>query len=225
MCRTQSKIDTLVLALLGDFISGWIHPDLIESSLLTPPEALLKVFELLVGGLKFLVDSGNFKELIIVGACGNHGRITNKPRYKQRVKKSYEYLLYEFLARYFANTPYNKVLKFKLPKGYFNWLTVYNKDIRFHHGDSVRYQGGIGGIHIPLRKAISQWNKAKHADLDVLGHWHTREASEDYVINGSLIGYNEFAEAIKADFRKPQQSFFLIHPSYGKTGEFAIALE
>ncbi len=224
MCRTQSKIDTLVLSLLGDFISGWIHPDLIESSSLTPPEAILKVYELLSGGIKFLADSCNLKELIVIGACGNHGRITTKPRYKQRVKKSYEWLLYEFLARKFASTKYNKVVKFKLPKGYFNWLTVYNKDIRFHHGDSVRYKGGIGGIHIPLRKAISQWNKAKHADLDVLGHWHTREASEDYVINGSLIGYNEFAESIKADFRKPQQSFFLIHPEYGKTGEFAICL-
>jgi len=225
MCRTHSTIDTLVLALLGDFISGWIHPDLIESSSMTPPEALIKVFELLVGGIKFLVDSGNLKNLIIVGACGNHGRITQKPRYKQRVKKSYEWILYEFIARKFADTKYSKVMKFRIPKGYFNWLRVYDNDIRFHHGDSVRYQGGIGGIHVPLRKAISQWNKAKHADLDVLGHWHTRESSEDYVINGSLIGYNEFAESIKADFRKPQQSFFLIHPKYGKTGEFAITLE
>ena len=80
MCRTQSRINTLVLALLGDFISGWIHPDLIESSSMTPPEALIKVFEMLIGGVKFLVDSGNLKELIIVGACGNHGRITSKPR-------------------------------------------------------------------------------------------------------------------------------------------------
>jgi hypothetical protein len=223
--RNDSKIDTVVFAALGDFISGWIHPELIESSLMTPPEALIQVYELLLGGLKFLIDKGQIKELIFIGCCGNHGRITTKPRHKKMVKKSYAWLLYEFLARKLANTKYSKVIKFKLPKGYFNYLTIYDRLIRFHHGDNVRYQGGVGGIHIPLRKAIAQWNKGTRVDLDVMGHWHTRETSEDYVLNGSLIGWNTFAESIKADFRKPQQAFFLIHPEYGKTSECKIVLE
>ena len=35
--------------------------------------------------------------------------------------------------------------------------------------------------------------------------------------NGSLIGYNAYAMSIKADYEKPSQTFFLIHPRYGKT--------
>lgn len=225
LLENASKVDTVVFAALGDFISGWIHPALVESSILTPPEALILAYELLLGGLKFLVDKGNFKQLIFVGCCGNHGRITNKPRDKGLAKKSYEWLLYEFLARKLAGTKYSEKIKFILPKGYFNWLTIYDYDIRFHHGDAISYRGGIGGIHIPLKKAIAQWNKARLAYLDVMGHWHTRENSEDYSINGSLIGYNEYAIKIKADYRKPMQSLFEIHPKYGKTAEFPIVLE
>jgi hypothetical protein len=114
---------------------------------------------------------------------------------------------------------------FRMPTGYFNYLDILGKSVRFHHGDGIMYRGGIGGVHIPLRKAIAQWNKARRVDLDVMGHWHTRETSKDYVINGSLIGYNEYAQGIKADFERPQQSFFIIHPRYGKTAEFPIILE
>jgi hypothetical protein len=225
LCRNGSTINTAVLALLGDFMSGWIHPDLIESSSLTPPESLIKVYELLLGGIKFVVDKGNLKELIIVGACGNHGRITKKRRYKKSAQKTYEWIIYEFIARSLAGTKYSNIVKFQLPKGYFNRLQVYDFNIRFHHGDRVNYRDGVGGVHVPLRKAIAQWNKAIHADIDVLGHWHCREPSESYVINGCLIGYSEFAEGIKADYQTPRQSFFLLHPKYGKTAEFPIILE
>lgn len=225
LLENSSKIKTIVFAALGDFISGWIHPSLIESSLMTPPEALICAYELLVGGLKFLLDKGNMEQLIFVGCVGNHGRITRKPRDKGLAKKSYEWILYEFLARKFANTKDSSRIKFMLPKGYFTWLTVYDQDLRFHHGDGIQYRGGVGGIHIPLKKAIAQWNKARIADLDVMGHWHTRENSDDYVINGSLCGYNEYAIRIKADYRKPAQSLFEIHPKYGKTAEFPIILE
>lgn len=226
LCRSASDIKRLVFALLGDFISGWIHPDLIEASLLTPPEALLKVYEILLGGLKFLATEGNLEELLVVGCCGNHGRITEKKRTKGLVKKSYEWLLYEFLARSISSDEkLSKIIKFRIPKGYFNWLTCYNQQIRFHHGDNMKYVDGIGGVTVPLRKAIGQWNKARRADFDVMGHWHTRQSASQYVLNGSLIGYSEFAESHRCDFEKPSQCFFLVHPKHGRTAEFPIVLE
>ena len=225
LLENASQVKTVVFAALGDFISGWIHPALIEASLLTPPEALMCAYELLLGGLKFLLEKGNFEQLIFVSCVGNHGRITAKPRDKGLVKKSYEWLLYEFLARKFANTKAAERIKFVLPKGYFNWLNIYDYNLRFHHGDGIQYRGGVGGIHIPLKKAIAQWDKARVAEIDVMGHWHTRENSDDYVINGSLCGYNEYAIRIKADYRRPAQSLFELHPKYGKTAEFPIILE
>ena len=200
-------------------MSGWIHEDLISET--TPPEALLHTYEAMVSGIQFLLQHAGLQQILFVGACGNHGRITKYPQHKKSPEKNYEWLLYQFLMRRLGDGK----IKFLIPQGYFTRLTVYGREIRVHHGDKIRYQGGVGGIHIPLRKAIAQWNKARHADLDILGHWHTREVSRSYVMNGSLIGYNEFAQAIKADYEKPSQSFFLIHPKYGKTAEFPIVLD
>ena len=224
MCRGESTIKRLVIAALGDFISGWIHEELMEASSMTPTEAIVVCFELWTNGLDFLLQNGNLEEIDVICACGNHSRITKKNEIKKSHLKSYEWLLYQFLVKHYAMKKETRI-KFKLPEGYFNWLTVYNKDIRCHHGNRIRYGGGVGGIHIPLRKAIAQWNKTRHADLDLLGHWHTREPSRDYVINGSVIGYNEFAEFIKADYAPPEQAFFLMHPKFGKTAEFPINLK
>lgn len=222
ICRRDTQIDTMIVAALGDFIAGWIHEDLISS--ITPPEALVMVFEEWLAGLQFWLDNADLKEIVFVGSCGNHGRITKKPQYKKSQEKNYEWLIYQFLAKWFANTKQKTRIKFILPKGYFNRVTIYGRVLRLHHGDGIRYQGGVGGIHIPLRKAIAQWNKAQHADLDLLGHWHSRQIGQDYVVNGSLVGYNEYAERIKADFEHPLQCFFIIHSKYGKTAEFSIRL-
>lgn len=225
MCRTESKINTMVVGALGDFMSGWIHEELMMTNSMTPPESVVEMFEMWCGGLTFLLEEGKLEELVFVGAAGNHSRITKRIHAKANPKKSYEWPLYEFLARWFSNTKYRDRIKFKLPTGYFNYLNIVGKKVRFHHGDGINYHGGVGGIHIPLRKAIAQWNKATPVDLDVLGHWHTRETSRNYVINGSLIGFNEYAEKIKADFEPPTQSFFILHPKYGKTAEFPIVLD
>lgn len=223
MCRKESPINRLVIGALGDFISGWIHEELMEASAMVPTEAIVQVFELWVNGLDFLLKKSNLKEIDVICCCGNHSRTTKKNEIKKSHLKSWEWLLYQFLVKHYATIGETRI-KFKLPEGYFNWINVFGKDIRFHHGNRIRYGGGIGGIHIPLRKAINQWNKARHADLDCLGHWHSRETSHDYVINSSVIGYNEFAEFIKADFSLPEQAFFIIHPKYGRTAEFPIVL-
>lgn len=226
MCRRESYIKTLVVTALGDFMTAWIHEEFLSSNMLTPPEAMLEVFELWLGGLKYWLDEGDLDEILFVGVCGNHGRITKKMPTKKMPQKNYEWLIYQYLMRWFAENPPKKTkIRFKMPEGYFNWIKVFGRDIRIHHGDGIRYMGGVGGIHIPLRKAIAQWNKAKHADLDIMAHWHTRENSRDYTLNGSLIGYSEYSQRLKTDFEPPAQSFFILHHKYGKTAEFPIVLE
>lgn len=222
--KMDSDIDTLLIAALGDFMSSWLHDELIQSNSLTPPEAILELFEMWIGGLDFLLNTELVKNIVFVGAVGNHGRITQKIQFKGRHKKSYEWILYSLLAKHY-NAIGEKRIKFQLPSGYFNWVDLFGKKIRFHHGDNLRYQGGIGGVHIPVRKAIAQWDKVQPADLDVFGHWHTLEWSSKYVINNSLIGYSEYAENLKADFMKAGQALFLMHSKYGKTAQYPIILQ
>jgi hypothetical protein len=205
-------------------MSAWIHDELIETNSMTPPETILRLMDMFVGGIDSLLAAHPNMRFLFVGAVGNHSRITKKPQSKRREKKSYEWMLYNLLARHYAGKGEERI-KWQLPTGYFNWVTLYGKRIRLHHGDNIRYNGGVGGIEIPMRKAIAQWNKAQQADLDVMGHWHTRLTGAQYVVNGGLIGYSSFSEAIKCDYEKARQCCFLMHSKFGKTAEYPIVVQ
>ena len=222
MCRSKSDIKTLVLWLGGDMINGYIHEEYQETNLLSPIESSIEVFGLLISGIDYLLENSGCEELIIVENVGNHGRTTKERRISTNVQTSYEWLIYNFIAKHYEK---DKRVKFKFTRGYFNLLDVYGYTIRFHHGENCRYGGGVGGLTIPLNKAIAMWNQSKKADIDVLGHWHQRMCHKDFVVNGSIIGYNPYAMSIKAQFEKPQQSFFLVHPKWGKTVEAPIFLD
>lgn len=209
------KIETLVLALLGDFISSNIHDELLENCLLRPAEAIIFAEELIASGIEYILAHTKVK-LIIPCCVGNHTRITRKVHISTEQGNSLETIMYSHLSRYFAN---NKRVKFIIAKGYHQYLTVFDTyTVRFHHGHSMRFAGGVGGIYIPARKAIAQWQKVKYANLDVFGHFHNYKIDGDlFVLNGSLIGYNAFAVAIAADYERPRQAFFLVDKKRGKT--------
>lgn len=219
MCRNRSTIDTLVLAVLGDLITNTLHEDQQESNYLSPTEATLKAYQLLCGGIDFLLKEGKFKRIIIPCCYGNHGRNTKKMRVATAAKNSYEWMMYNLCAMRYAN---EQRVQFQIADGYLLFLQVYGTTLRLHHGNGIRYQGGVGGVTIPLNKAIAQWNKMRRADVDVMGHWHTRQQSRDHVVNGSIIGFNAYSIEIKASFEQPCQSMFLIHPEWGKTVEIPV---
>lgn len=213
MAQTRSTVKRIVLALLGDFFSNSIHEELLEINQLQPGEAAWKAQNLIAGGIRYLLD--NFDgEIVIVCTTGNHGRMTKKVHYSTEQGNSLETYMYHNLALEFRR---NRRVKFTIAEGYHTYLDIYGKTLRLHHGHGIKYQGGVGGLTIPLNKAIAQWNKAKHADLDVLGNWHQFLDNGNAIVNGSLIGFNAFAIAIKASFERPQQAFFLMDSKHGKT--------
>lgn len=212
--RQATVIKNLVLALLGDFITNDIHEELVEINQLPPMDAALMARELIASGIDFLLKEGGFDEIVIPCHSGNHGRTTKKVQVSTERGHSLEYFMYASLAHHFRSEPR---VKFLLADGYHSYLRVYNTTIRFHHGHMVRYQGGVGGIYIPVNKAIGQWNKIEWADLDVFGHFHQMKDGGNFISNGSLIGYNAYALSIKADYEPPKQAFFLIDRKRGRT--------
>lgn len=227
MCRKKSTITRMVLVLLGDFITSWIHDDLIQDARYTPPEAVMIALNHLAGGIDHLLDAGDLKELCVVAVCGNHGRITAKRPVKKSPQKSYEWLLYNILAMRYANRkPSSRTkISFQMPQGYFNWVHLYGRDIRIHHGDAIRYQGGTGGIVVPAYRAIADWNTAKHADLDIFGHHHMGQQPFGMIVNGSLIGYSELAIHLHCKHQRPQQFFYIEHERFGPTAQFPIIVD
>jgi len=222
MTRSKSDIKKCILWLGGDLISGNIHEDLVETGAMSPIDSCLEVFELIVSGINYLIDYGDLDELIIPCSVGNHSRITKERRVATNVQNSLEWMIYNFLVKYYRE---ESKLKFNLTRSYHNLLDIDGYLIRFHHGEGIRYAGGVGGISIPFNKAIAQWNKAQKVNLDVAAHWHQRFSTEDLVINGSIIGYNAYAMSIKASFEKPQQAFFLVNSKRGKTIEAPIFVD
>jgi hypothetical protein len=207
--RHGSKIDTLVLALLGDLMTGYIHEELRETNGLSPTETVLWLNEKVGAGLKLLEK--HFERIVIPCSFGNHGRNTIKPRHATGARNSYEWMLYQILRKQFPQ------FEWQIANGYHNYVGVNGKVIRFHHGDGLKYQGGVGGLTIPVEKAIAQWNRGMVADLDVFGHWHQSQQNPKWISNSSLIGHNAYAIAIKAGFEVPSQTYFLMDKKHGRT--------
>jgi len=149
------------------------------------------------------------------------GNSTKLPRHGTGAQHSYEWLLYKVLE----GRTNSDAIVWQIADSYFNFLNIFDRRVRFHHGDGLKYQGGIGGLTIPTEKAVAAWNKSPNrADLDVFGHWHTYQQSRTWLCNGSLIGYNAYALSIKASFEPPTQTYFLIDKKRGRTMTAPILL-
>jgi hypothetical protein len=202
--RRLARIDRVVIWLGGDLISGMIHPELAEENALHPLAAIRWVGERLRGFLDAVAD--NVREVIVATSCGNHGRTTEKLRTNE-ADTSYEQHLY--LTMRAAET--RKNVRWQIAEGHLNYLDLEGFVIRFCHGHAIKFSGGIGGIHVPLKKAIAAWDTHRPANLTCIGHWHQFSAGRNYVSNGSVIGYSAYAVRIKAEGgEQPAQAAIVI---------------
>lgn len=213
--RMTHNIDTLVLGLLGDFITGYIHEDLKESNSMSPTEATSFVKEILIEGIIKLVDNGNFEKIIIPCTPGNHGRTTVKKRFNTGYKNSYEWMMYNEMKNVFSTSyipeKYKNTVEFVISKSELVYIKVYDKVIRFGHGDHFSYGGGIGGINVPMLRWLTRINSQKHADMTFIGHWHQilTGPSSNAMVNGSVIGVNAYSMGFGAK-EDPKQIFTLL---------------
>lgn len=203
--QKSMKIETLVIGILGDMFSGWIHDELMAGNEIGPCPAMVKVHGWIRDGLRFLVEQKLVKKITCVCHSGNHARISKKVMVSQENAASLEFAMYHFLASEFPE------IEWIIPDGYHSYIDIHGFVIRMSHGHAVKYSGGVGGIHISANKAVNQWNKARKADLDCWGHHHTFKYGGNFICNGSLIGFGPYSLWIKADFERPQQAFFLVH--------------
>ncbi len=212
-----------VLWLGGDLISGHIHEDLAESNYLSPTQATLLVQDAVSTMIHSLLASERIDRLHVICNDGNHGRTTVKRRVQTRCDNSYEWLMYQQLSRLFAE---DKRVQWTIASGSHVYADILGFKVRFCHGDECRYGGGVGGIGIPLRKATDAWNSNIPADITVMGHWHQLcSPHPDIAVNGSLIGWGPFAQAIKARFQPPQQGLFFVSKRWGMLGLEPIYVE
>lgn len=218
--RQASKIDNLVLWLGGDFITGYIHEELEESNWLSPTEATMFAQERIMSAIHFLLEHGKFQNIHIVCNYGNHGRTNKKPRVSTSYKNSYEWMMYRQLERELSSIP---KLHWNVVNGMYAYLNVYDFTTRWFHGDSIGYGGGIGGLTIPLIKAMMRADMQTKADYNFMGHFHQLwQATKNTFVNGSGIGYGPYAQRIGASPELPMQGFYIIDKKHGLTTRLPI---
>jgi hypothetical protein len=211
--KTHYEIDTLVCALLGDFITGNIHMSEVPNLQLGVVEACCYVEELLINGIQYLLDNTDVK---IVCPCvvGNHSRITDKVWISSEVDNSVETFIYHHIKTHFAG---EKRFELIMPYGPEVVMNIYGKKYLFAHGHAgYRYKGGIGGPYIPLRRAILTRYNREQIECVFLGHFHSFISDNFFLINGSMIGFDDFANFIKVAPEDPCQVFFIIDKTFGK---------
>lgn len=207
-------IRDLVLWLGGDLYSGFLHEENMEVNAFAPVVAVRWLIPHIRNGIATLLDVLGLDRLVAVCSHGNHGRTTKKPRIATGYANSFDWLLYHSLADEFRH---DKRVTFEITASGHQYVEVYDKTIHFHHGDDIKYQGGVGGLGIPLLKAVPMWDRVRPADVHCIGHWHQLRDYGRAVVNGSLIGYNPYAFHIRADFEEPLQAMFYVDKTRGKS--------
>ena len=213
--RHTSEINDIVIWLGGDFITGYIHEELEESNYLSPTQATRFAKSKIISALNFYKDYGKFDKITVVCNYGNHGRTNKKPRVSTGYKNSYEWMMYQDIADYFSS---DSKFSFVIPNGLFAYIKLYDYNLRFWHGDTVSYGGGIGGLTVPLIKAITRYDQTIKADYNFMGHYHQLfQATKNRIVNGSGIGFNAYAQRIGASNERSLQGFVIIDKVHGMT--------
>lgn len=211
--KRDSKVSTVVFSILGDIINGVLRDEDLQSNQQTSIEALSTARTLLYRGLKQMAEDTKCN-IRVICCVGNHGRLTDKVYPSNQVRNSLEYLLYKTLERDFRDHPNINVVVSEA--GYYI-QDIYGIRVRFHHGHTFKFNGGIGGLSVPVLRKISQLNLIEKADLDVCGHFHSMQIFNNCILNGSLVGANGYSIQLGIPFEPPRQAFFLIDSKYGRS--------
>jgi hypothetical protein len=202
-----------VIWLGGDLFSGYIHEELVENNQLSPTESVAWLFVRLVREIKWLLANTQIERFVFPCNDGNHGRTTHKIRVSTRTKNSYEWLLYKMLAEAFKS---EARVQFQIAEGEWTDIDIYNQTFGFTHGDHFQYQGGVGGLLIPVQRGMNHIVQYKKIDHAAMGHFHQRLDLGHLSVNGSMIGITPYSLHVHAKPERPQQSWFLVDSKEGK---------
>lgn len=215
----------IVVPLGGDMISGNIHDELQATNELNTMPTVLDLYDHLVGAIKLLADT--FGNVFLPCVSGNHGRDTKKTWAKDRHHTSFDWLLYQFLAKHFMG---DKRITFYIPDGSDALYKIYDTTYNLTHGDQFRGGDSIIGPIGPLtrgnQKKLAR-NQAVGQGYDILlaGHWHQYIHTSRLIVNGSLKGYDEYAAQNNFGFEGPQQALWITHDRHGVTFRMPIYSE
>lgn len=232
LCKNHStkQYDGMVINLLGDFISGGLHPELLRTDDYGRIPASIRMIDLLTESLEIM--GKEFGSLYVPCTSGNHGRNTTRPEYKGYVHQNFDYLIYEMIMRRLEDKGV-KNIKLVNPVSNQVHYKIYNTRFLAMHGDMLGARGGdgiIGSIGPIMRGEFKtrRQSGAMKQDYDYLlmGHYHQELWLPNAIVAGSIKGFDEY---VKNDLRAmpttPSQPLFFVHPERGITSRWNVQVE
>jgi hypothetical protein len=217
----------VLLALAGDLMSGDIHEELRITNALTSQEQCIHSTAIHVAGIKMLLET--YGAVHVVGVPGNHGRSTHKPTAKMYARLSYDNLILAMIESHFTG---DSRVTFQYGAAKDQMTPVFGRTVLTTHGDKIGTKGGMGfaGPVLPIVRGskkieAQQASVGRRPDLIQFGHYHTTANPGNILANGSVPGYSEYADDLRAGVEPPQQWAYLLHDKWWMRERMPIQLE
>jgi hypothetical protein len=224
LCETHNLFDAnrINVWMLGDMVSGLIHEELLQGTSVAD-EVILTSEHLSTMLHDFAKE---FKNVNVCGVVGNHGRFDKKP-YNKKKYSNLDYILYKHVE---AKCYDIQNISFNLPKCPYIIESIFDYNFFISHGDtytkSAMYpQSGVKRTSDNISNTLS-YTQNKYIHYYCLGHFHNinqfERAGGKIIMNGSLIGYNEYAFNKNFSFSEPKQVAFIVNEKFGVNGIFDV---
>lgn len=217
-----------VINILGDMVSGGLHPELQKTDEEEVIPAVLTCRDTLITCLDQMIEA--FGQVYCPCTAGNHGRATHKPEFKRYIFKNFDWLIYQLLARHYKG---RKEIVFDIPDSNEVYYKIFSRRYLAMHGDMSGARGGDGiiGAVGPITRGemkVGRQQAVMGREFDVLlvGHWHQTLWLPRVIVNNTLKGWDEYARlSLRAPPSTPSQSLWFEHPKWGKTTHREVFVE
>lgn len=215
--------DGLVLWVNGDLISGNIHEEFERTNDGVHPIESVDYWVDPIAALHVQLAEF-FGNVHVVVSYGNHGRTYKKPPSKGAVKSSYDWQIMRTVWRELRS---DSRFTWNIPESRDVRETVYTTRYLMQHGDDFKGGDQIAGAVRPVmmgdyRTLVVEIADGEPYDCLLVGHFHQYHALPRAIINGSVVGYNEYAAGKKFRPELPKQAFWLTTPEHGPTMHLPI---
>lgn len=218
----EPKYPGMVFILGGDMVTGDIHEELTATNEMEIMPTFVDLHSKLTWCIETLAE--RFGRVFVPCVTGNHGRNTQKIRSKGRNATSFDWLLYCMLQKKFEG---DKRVQFHIPNGPDAHYQIFGRRYLLTHGDQFRGGDGVIGPLGPIirgdhRKRTRNNQVGMEYDTLLLGHWHQLIQLNRLIVNGSLKGYDEYANQNNFPYEPPQQALWFTHPKRGITSSWPV---
>ena len=215
LCVNDDRVETVILACLGDIINGVIHEEYLVSNGLMPMDSIILGQSLIYSGIKFLIDNTKAKKILFIGVVGNHSRTTKKIWSNGAYKMSYEYLMYKNIETLCKTE--NLPVEFIIPNADKAVIDMEDGNrFLFEHGDAIRSTGqGVCGIYPALGRYRLKIRETIGQTKLFIGHYHQCTQMKGVTVNGSIIGQDNYALRNGFAPERPAQMYEVFDSSIG----------